>query len=426
MHDVIIIGGGPAGATAATFLAKAGKTALVLEKDRFPRFHVGESLLPYNHEIFDELGIGEAMKNAGWMLKRAAQFCAGQGKPGARLVFANGIFTEHPEAFQVERSRFDLMLLNHARDAGATVREGCAVLRHRIEGDHAAVVFRDENGAEHETKARFLLDASGMTAFTGMQEGIRHIHPQHRKVAVFGHFSDVVMPECEEEGDIVLVVLPRSWCWLIPLSKTKVSVGLVLDRAQFAGGPKPEALFDQIVRDTPELWRRMSGAKKLTPLHIIPDYSFRVERMVSPRLIRIGDAAGFLDPIFSSGVMLAMQMARDGARCAIEALATGEALTENMRRYETQTRATMERFWKFIENYYTVPFRDLFLQPYPRLQMTSAINAILAGRPDVPWRVRWRLWVFFAMVRLQRVFPICPRIQWPESREELRENAAAV
>jgi FADH2-dependent halogenase len=233
------------------------------------------------------------------------------------------------------------------------------------------------------------------------------------------------MPCCDEEGDIVLVVGDGSWSWMIPLSKTRTSVGIVLDQAVFAAEKKaPDAVFDSIVQATPELRRRMAGARRETPVHVISDYSCRLDRMVSPRLIRIGDAAGFLDPIFSSGVLLAMQLGRDGARCVLEALSKDAAFVSSMHRYESDARAAMGRFWEFIKGYYTRPFRDLFLQPATNLQLPSAVNAVLAGRPDMPWAVRWRLWVFFGLVRLQRYLPVAKRVDWSLALQTPAASAA--
>jgi FADH2-dependent halogenase len=232
-------------------------------------------------------------------------------------------------------------------------------------------------------------------------------------VAVFGHFKGVKMPDGEEAGDIHLVVRKNSWFWMIPLSTEKVSVGLVISREEFASlGKKPEGVFEALVQSTPELQRRMLLADLLGELHVITDYSFQLDRMVSPRLIRVGDAAGFMDPVFSSGVMLAMQTGLEGAQCAVAAINANKTLTDEMLAYQSRTREAMGRFWQFIENYYTLNFIDLFLQPNPMLKLTSAINAVLAGRPDLPWKVRWRLKVFFVLVWLQKWVPVVPRIRW--------------
>jgi flavin-dependent dehydrogenase len=423
LHDVIVIGGGPAGATAATLLAKEGMSVRVLEKEHFPRFHVGESLLPYNRGIFEEIGVWDEIQKEGFMVKRAAQFFMGNGEPHARLEFAKGKFTENTSAFQVERARFDEILLRHAQGQGAEVTEGARVMSHEISDERVTVLYQDDSGAKKEIHAKFLLDATGMVSLTGAQEGIRHVREGHRKVAVFGHFKGVKMPEGEEAGDIHLVVRKDSWFWMIPLSSEKVSVGLVISREEFASlGKKPDAVFESLVQSTPELQRRMISAHPLGDLHVITDYSFQLDRMVSPRLIRVGDAAGFMDPVFSSGVMLAMQTGLEGARCAMAAIHANETLTVEMRAYEARTRKAMGRFWQFIENYYTLNFIDLFLQPNPMLKLTSAINAVLAGRPELPWKVRWRLKVFFALVWLQKWVPLVPRIRWNAEPAESESN----
>jgi FADH2-dependent halogenase len=181
-----------------------------------------------------------------------------------------------------------------------------------------------------------------------------------------------------------------------------------------------EALWEKIVGQTPELKRRMAGASRLGGLHVEADYSFSVEQLVEPRLVRAGDAAGFLDPVFSSGVMLAMESGRDAARVVSEAVREGRSMTRAMRAYERGVKDHLALFWQFVEAFYTRPFIELFLQPKAVLNLGSAINAVLAGRAKLPWAARWRLRVFFGLVRLQRYVPVVPRLRWVDGRSPER------
>ncbi len=409
--DVLIIGGGPAGSTAATMLAKAGRQVLVLEKEKFPRFHVGESLLPYNRQIFDELGVWPKLESAGFMKKRGAQFLMGNGSHGIRLDFSKGSFNKYCEAIHVERSKFDEILMAHARESGAEVHEGCQVLEYRVGTDDVAIRYRDADGAEQEVRSRFIIDASGLSNLTANRDSLREYYPGHKKVAIFGHFAGLDMPQGDEKGDILIVRRENSWFWLIPLEDNKTSAGLVLDRADFQKlGKDVEKIFRDAVLDTPAVRDRFARAEPLSPLHAVMDFSYRNGRLVEPRLVRVGDASGFLDPVFSSGVMLAMASARQGARAVDEALSKGAALTAGMRAYEKTNRRCIALYWEFIENFYTLPFAQVFFQPTSRLRMVSAISSVLAGSTDLSFAVWWRLRAFFLIAWLNRHLPVVKRI----------------
>lgn len=410
--DAIIIGGGPAGSSAAVTLRQAGKKVLVLEKEKFPRFHIGESLLPYNRPIFDELGVWPKIAAAGFMPKRGAQFWMADGSIHTRLNFGRGSFTEFPESIQVERAKFDDILLRHAEQLGATVREQAQVTAYAVEEQHASVTYRLEDGSEHQARSAFLIDASGLTNFTANREKLRHYYPGHKKVAIFGHYAGVQMTEGEEKGDILIVRRKNSWFWLIPLADDKVSIGLVLDQEDFrALKQEPQAVFDDAVTTTPAVRDRMMNAKPITQGHVLTDFSYTNRKLVSPRLVRVGDASGFIDPIFSSGVMLAMHSGRKGAQVVAAALAKGKAMTLAMKRYEWSTRRHVSRFWQFIEKFYTKHFAQLFFQPSNRFRMVCAINCVLAGRTDLGFATWWRLRFFFALVWLQKRLSLAKPIE---------------
>ena len=409
--DVIVIGGGPAGSTAATTLVQAGRRVLVLEKSKFPRFHIGESLLPYNRKIFDDLGVWEKVATAGFTKKRAAQFIMGNDSRGNRLEFSKGAFTEYPEALQVERAKFDDILLHHSRDCGATVHEESQVLEHRVEKQRVVVKYRAANGLENEVAAPYLIDASGLGNFTANRESQRDYYEAHKKIAIFSHFDGVDMPTGEEEGDVLIVRRENSWMWLIPLTAGKTSVGLVIDAADFKElEMTPQEAFDHAVLTTPAVTKRFPTATMLEKLHVLADFSYKNERLVSPRVLRAGDASGFIDPMFSSGVLLAMASGQQGARAIHQALDTNQALTAGMKRYETDNRKRIALYWEFIENFYKLHFVQLFFQPYDRWGLVCSVNAVLAGRTDLSFAVWWRLRLFFFFAWLNKHVPVAERI----------------
>jgi flavin-dependent dehydrogenase len=410
--DVIVIGGGPAGSTAATTLAQAGRRVLVLEKARFPRFHIGESLLPYNRKIFDDLGVWEKVSSVGFTRKRAAQFIMGNDSRGNRLDFSKGAFTEFPEAMQVERAKFDDILLHHSRENGAEVREECQVLEHRVEHDRVVVKYKAADGAEHEVTAPYMIDASGLGNFTANRESQREYYEAHKKIAIFSHFDGVDMPTGEESGDILIVRRENSWIWLIPLAANKTSIGLVIDAADFkALGKTPQEAFDHAVLTTPAVTKRFAGAEMLEKLHVLADFSYKNERLVSPRVLRAGDASGFIDPMFSSGVLLAMASGQQGAQAIHQALDTGKPLTAGMKRYEKDNRKRIAIYWEFIENFYKLHFTQIFFQPYNKWGLVCAVNSVLAGRTDLSFAVWWRLRLFFFLAWLNKHIPVAKRIE---------------
>lgn len=417
-YDVIVIGGGPGGSSAATFLRQAGRSVLVLEKEKFPRFHIGESLLPYNHILFEQMGVLPKLEAAGLFKKWGAQFHIGNGTKTLKLVFRRGKFTKEPGAFQVERAPFDHLLLQHAAEAGAEVQECCQVTGFALNPDGVIVDYTDAEGRKNSCAARFLIDASGRGNLTGNLQKIREVHPKLKKLAVFGHFAGVQIDEGESGGDTVIVRLENKWFWLIPLSAEKVSVGCVLDAEEFARARQsPEEIFDGLVDSCTVMRERMAGARLLGEIHTTSDFSYRNKRFVDRRLIRVGDAAGFMDPIFSAGVYLAMSSGKLAAEAVSQSIAAGDDGLPRFRTYEKRVRTAMEFYWKMVEGYYTTPFMELFMEPRDKFNMPAAITALLAGEIEGGWKIRWRLWLFFWLVRVQARFPLVPRLLFKELKQ---------
>ena len=422
MYDALIIGGGPGGSAAATFLAQAGKRALILEKEHFPRFHIGESLLPYNRRLFEEMGVLPKLEAAGFPIKVGAQFHLGNASKCLKLVFRNGRFTRQTRAFQVERATFDHLLLNHARDCGAEVREGWTVSKFACHPDHAELQAKAENGATETFKAAFLIDASGRGNFTGNQENLRVIHPKLKKLALFGHFEGVGLDEGTAAGDTVIVRLQNKWFWVIPVSQTKTSVGCVMDQEEFAAAKQPASeVFERIWRSSAAMRSRLQRARLVNTIQTTSDFSYYNKRLVGQRLLRIGDAAGFMDPIFSAGVYLAMYSGKLAAEVIRKSLAKGDDGRARLKQYEVRVFRAMWFYWEMVEAFYTTPFMELFMEPREKFDLPDAITAILAGELEGGWGMEWRRRLFFWMIKLQRRWPLVPRISF----EEVEDPATA-
>jgi flavin-dependent dehydrogenase len=411
--DVLVIGGGPGGSCSSSYLAKAGKKVLVLEKEIFPRFHIGESLLPYNRRIFKELGLTEKLAAENFPNKFGAQFHIANGSRQQCFVFQNGVFTKEKVAMQVERAKFDHILLKHARELGADIREGWTVNRFSDDADQVSIDATDPDGKKHTFTGRFLIDASGRGNLTGNQEGVRVVHPHLKKVAVFGHFKNVRLDQGKTAGDTVIARMENKWFWIIPVSSEKTSVGLVMDQSEFARSKEePQKIFERIWQSSPVMRERMENSELVAPMQVTSDFSYYNKRYVGKRLFRVGDAAGFMDPIFSAGVYLAMYSGRLAAHAIIELLPKGKTSSWRLRRYEHDVRDSMKFYWEMVHQFYTTPFLEILFHPREKFMLASAVNAALAGELEGGFGLRWRMRLFFWFVRAQKYLHFAPRIDF--------------
>ncbi|HET7705315.1 MAG TPA: NAD(P)/FAD-dependent oxidoreductase [Thermoanaerobaculia bacterium] len=409
MHDVIVIGGGPAGSTAAALLARKGFSVLLLERERFPRFQIGESLLPYNNDLFDRLGVSEQLREGEFQPKYGATFVTGDGRVGYDFCFERTLPPEYHRSFQVKRAQFDDLLLRNAQASGVDVREETPVTSVSIDQQDRALV-QTANDERHE--ARFVIDASGHGAIVGSRIGDKSDVATLKKIAIFAHYKGVRRAEGREGGNTVIVVLRNAWFWLIPVGEDVMSVGLVVDRDHFvASGLQPEQMLQQTIAATPWTRKRMSQSERITQVYARKDFSYRMRNIAGPNFALVGDAAGFLDPIFSTGVFLAMKSA-DMAADAVEAKLRRGSMRA-LRKYERDMTGALGKYFRFISNFYRREFLEVFLQPSNRFGLLPVIISVLAGDVFATGRNRLRLALFFLLVRIQKIRPVIARpIAW--------------
>ena len=410
-HDVLIIGGGPAGATAAMLLARAGRRVLLLEKATHPRFHIGESLLPRNFELLRELGLLEPMRRrVPHVPKFGAEFGLGDGSKVSRFSFADG-FVPNAETVNVERAAFDQLVLDEARAAGADVREDVTVksIVRLADGDVAV----ETDGGDVLT-ARYLVDASGQSTFLARHLGNRtaSTEPHLQKVAYFSHFEGVERLPGSEAGHPLIVMCDEGWFWVIHIDDRRTSIGLVIDHAiaKSTGVPADRMLAWGMAR-CPLVRQRCASATGPDTNQVIANFSYRCRPYAGPGYFLVGDAAAFLDPIFSTGVCLGMMQAREAAK-HLGAILAGERHAEAARKdYARFTDGSTSVFFRLIRQFYGHSFRELFLNGTGPVDMHRAVLAVLAGNvfPRPARRLRWRLAAFAACVRINRRVPLVPR-----------------
>jgi len=441
-YDVVVIGGGPAGSTLATFLVKQGYQVLILEREKFPRFHVGESLLPATQIIWEKLGLTKALENlAEKKYKDSAEFRIGLNPQSSGYEYARIDFTESnnwpennfpqaPYAYQVERSQFDLLLLNNARQQGVKICESATVKEIILEGDRATGVrWRNSDGLEQITTAKCIADCSGRQALIARSQKLLVPDPVIKTSAVFGHFSNVTPNSGKEQGAITVNFMENGWIWFIPLHSNMMSVGVVVNQPEsdWWRGKSPQDILLTYINRYKCLKTRFESAEQTSKIRLLHDLSYASKKVVGDGWLLVGDANFFVDPFLSSGVQVAF---KTGEQAAI-------AIDKYLQHDSLQPLKAYENWCKKYQFHVFITMRLFYGMMKYQFAMQTFINAInhsLKTKPNrlergfIAWvlgnfdRYRWSLYamwiVFFILITISKIRKVLFREKsWPSYQE---------
>ena len=425
--DVVVIGGGPAGSTAATLLAERGHRVVLLEKDSHPRFHIGESLLPANVPLFEKLGVAAQVQAIG-MDKWGATFVSPWHDRTAGFEFADATDPSMPKAYQVRRSEFDEILFRRAARCVREARENCRV-RDVDLGDARrapAVSAADADGTVRSWRPKFIVDASGRDTFVGSRLKIKRRNPEHNSSAMYGHFRGARRDSGKEEGNIIIFWFDHGWFWFIPLKDGVTSVGAVVWPYYMKARGKPlREYFMETIALCPALAARLAGAELVAEPEATGNYSYQMQACQGENHILTGDAYAFIDPVFSSGVMLAMNSAFAGAE-VVDARLAGDRVRESKARlrFEHVMRHGPKEFSWFIYRVTNPALRELFMSPGKHLQMKKALISVLAGDIFGATRVKPGLYAFRAVYYLFSIANLRRSLQaWRRRAFNIRDDS---
>ncbi len=382
LWDVVIIGAGPAGSTSAALLAKEGHRVLVLEKEKFPRYHIGESMMPFCWYTLDRLGLIGKMEEIGFQQKHSVQFVSTDG-----LISKPFYFFEHDShasavTWQVERSEFDQMIVDKARSEGAEVREQHKVLDliRNDSGTVTGVIAEDHGGTRHEFRARVVVDASGRDCFVAAKNRWRKRDPELNKVAIWTYFEGAMRDPGLDAGSTTVAYVPeKGWFWYIPMRNGRISVGIVADRDYLYRDTRdPAEIMTREIQENAWIKEHLSVGRQVGEYWVTGEYSYRSNYCASDGVLLVGDAFAFLDPVFSSGVFLALKSGELAADAIDAALKSGDTSAAQFRQYGEDLCIAIERMRKVVYAFYHPEFSfGRLVKGHP--EMRPVLTDLLVG-----------------------------------------------
>jgi flavin-dependent dehydrogenase len=395
-YDVVVIGGGPAGSTVAAILAEAGRKVLVVERTKFPRFHIGESLMPECYWTFERLGMLPKLRQSDFVKKYSVQFVTATGKESQPFFFDERDPRDCSQTWQVPRDRFDQMMLDNAAERGAEVWMEANVNEVLLEESEAddlpratGVIVTPKDGQPVRIAAKVVVDATGMNAMLSKKLDIRRTDPKLRKASLFAHYRGCRRDPGKNGGATLVLSTAQNdgWFWYIPLPNDITSVGVVgdLERLMSDKSRTPEQKLEDEIANCPGLADRMPGSARVGPVHVISDFSYRATRCAGDGWVLVGDAFGFLDPMYSSGVFLALKSGERAADAINEAFDKNDFSAAQLAKWGDDIAGGMSVVRKLVYAFYTKDFSfGRFVKAFP--EKKDAVVAILVGdvfRPEV-------------------------------------------
>lgn len=382
-YDVIVIGGGPAGSSVASILAREGRSVVLFEKERFPRHHIGESLMTDTYFTFQRMGLLDKLKQSPFVRKYSVQFANPAGKESRPFYFFEANHHESAVTWQVTRAQFDLMLIEHAADQGATIYQETQIKRVLFDGDRAyGVEAKMPDGTLVQFHAPAVVDASGQTAMLSNKFGWRVRDPKLKKAVLYSYFKGAHREQDLNGGATLVLRTPagsNGWFWYIPLENDITSVGVVADPEYLVKGRGQDLakIYHEEIEKVESCRRRVAGAERVDKIYSILDYSYRSRNFAGDGFILIGDAYGFLDPIYSSGVLLALKMAELAADSIHDAFKNNDFSAARLGQHQQKLDRGIESMRKLVYAFYNEGFSfSKFLDKHPQ-QRVNIISLLM-------------------------------------------------